>query len=201
MDNKQSNDKNGLDGKKKKLEKPKRRVSLWPLKIFVLTFFLAIFFGVSSELMLSDAGIVLSILIILLFITIAVIADMIGVAVTAASFENINAMASRRVRGAKESVMILSHSEKFASLCNDVIGDVCGTICGAAGGAIGFKILESVSTIGISQKILIAALISGVIASLTVFSKALGKSYAMQKSEAIVLKVGVVFSLFGGKKK
>lgn len=182
---------------KKKPEKPKR--SFWIIKVFILTFFLAVFFSISSELMLSKTGIIVSSLVILLFISVAVVSDMIGVAVTAASFEDINAMASRKIRGAKESVMILSNSEKFATFCNDVIGDICGTISGAAGGAILFKIMQ-MSAVTPSLKILIASLISGIIASLTVFSKAIGKVIAINNSETIVMKVGAVLSLFSRKK-
>ncbi|MFA6859803.1 MAG: DUF21 domain-containing protein [Clostridia bacterium] len=184
--------------KKKIEEKPKKRISLWPIQICVLTFFLALFFSVSSEFLLSKTGIIVSSIIILFLIFVSVMADMVGVAVTAASFDHINAMAARRIRGAKESVVIVSNSEKFASFCNDVVGDVCGIISGAAGSVIVIKIFEAYTPTG-SVKILIAALISGLIASLTVFTKAIGKKVAIANSESIVMKVGKFLSLFSKK--
>ena len=59
----------------------------WPLIVLALSFVLSLAFGIVSEVALSEAGLAVSIVVILIFILIAIIADMVGVAATAANFE------------------------------------------------------------------------------------------------------------------
>ena len=98
---------------------------LWPVKIFFLSLALSLVFSIGSEFLMSASGIVISSLIIVLLIIIAVISDMIGVAVTACNIEPFTAMASRKVRGAREALVLLKNADKVGSLCNDVLGDIC----------------------------------------------------------------------------
>ena len=65
---------------------------------------------------------------------------------------------------------------------------------GAAGASIIVKILANSTSQTLS--IIVAALVSAVIASLTIFGKALGKKYSMKNCNNIVLMVGKLFSLF-----
>ena len=185
--------------KKKTVKKLSESYWVWPVKIFLLAFALSLFFGVTSEFLLSGAGLAVSIILITILIGVAVITDMIGVAVTACKKEPFTAMAARKVKGAKESLFLIRNSEKVSSLCNDVIGDVCGILSGAAGAAITLKII--VDNSNDSLKILIASLISAFIAGLTIFGKALGKKYSIQNSEKIILKLGKFIGCFTNKEK
>ena len=180
----------------KKVKKQNKSPSpyVWPVKVLILSFFLTIFFSVSSELVLSGSGIAVSILVIIVFVAIAVVSDMIGVAVTACNIQPFRAMASKRVRGAKEAIKLLSKADRVSSMCCDVIGDICGILSGAAGATIIVKILEGATSQALS--IIVAALVSAVIASLTILGKAIGKKYSMSNCTSIVLTVGKVFSLF-----
>lgn len=171
---------------------------VWPVKVFFLAFALSMFFSITSEFLLSDSGIIVSIIIILVLIVIAVITDMIGVAVTAASQEPFRAMASRKVRGAKESLLLLKHADRVSSLCADVIGDVCGILSGAAGTSILVKVVINASA---PVEILVASLISSFIAGLTIFGKAMGKKLSMQKCNSIVFAVGKFLSLFSRQER
>lgn len=171
----------------------------WPIKIFLLAFALSLFFGITSEFLLSGAGVIVSILLILILIAVAVITDMIGVAVTACKVEPFTAMAARKVSGAKESLLLIKNSEKVSSLCNDVIGDVCGILSGAAGASITLKII--LNNPNDSIKIIIASLISALIAGLTIFGKALGKKYAITNGDKIIIKLGKLLTLFSKKEK
>ena len=146
---------------------------LWPVKIFFLSLALSLVFSIGSEFVMSASGIIISSIIIILLIAIAVISDMIGVAVTACNTEPFTAMASRKVKGAREALILLKNADKVGSLCNDVLGDICGIVSGAAGASIVVRITENLSSD--AGKILIAALISSFIAALTIFFKALGK--------------------------
>ena len=166
---------------------------MWPVKIFFLSLALSLVFSIGSEFVMSASGIIISSLIIVVLIVIAVVADMVGVAVTACSVEPFTAMASRKVRGAREALVLLKNAEKVSSLCNDVLGDICGIVSGAAGASIVTRItINMTSNAGL---ILIGALLSSFIAALTIFSKALGNC------NKITLLAGKMLSPFIGKEK
>ena len=166
---------------------------VWSLKVLVLSFALSMCFGVLSEFFLSGTGIVIAVLVIVVFMSISILTDMIGVAVTAADIQPFRAMASKKIRGAKEAIKLIKNADKFTSIIADVVGDVCGILSGAAGASIIVKIaIDSESALGI----IIASLVSAVIASMTIFGKSLGKKYAMKNCNKIMLVVGRVMSWF-----
>ena len=169
----------------------------WPFKVLVLTLSLSTMFSAVSELVLTKSNIVISILVIAFLLAIGTIFDMIGVASTAGEIDPFLAMASRKVRGAKESISIIKNASKVSSFCCDIIGDICGILGGAAGASIVLKIITEQSTD--ATKILISAIVSGVIAALTVFLKSIGKEYAVSKSNTIILFVGKALSIFTKK--
>lgn len=189
---------NGQKPKKvKKLNK--NETWLWPFKFLIISFALSMFFGVSSELLLSNAGIIISIVIIIFFMSISVLTDTIGVALTCCNIQPFRAMASRKVRGAKESIRLLDNVDKVSVICSDVIGDVCGILSGAAGATIIVKFAISPDATALS--IIVASLISSLIASFTIFGKALGKKYAIKNCNKVVLVVGKMLSVFSGREK
>ena len=77
-------------------------------------------------------------------------------------------MASHRVPGAKEAVYLVRNADRVNSLF-DVIGDVAGTVNGALGAAVVFQLNELLPQIPLYA---LSLLVLGVIASLTVGSKA-----------------------------
>ena len=117
---------------------------------------------------------------------------MIGVAVTSADSAPISAMASKKIRGAKEALNILKSADKYSSFFCDIIGDACGIICGA----IGASLVALIAINGNIEKVLIGAGVSALIAALTVFGKAVGKSIAVVHANGIVMRVGKFFSIF-----
>lgn len=178
----------------KVVKKKKQSKWAWPIKILVITLFLSLAISVASEFILGNAGIMISIIIILLLWVFGVVSDMIGVAAASSSIEPFNAMCSRKVRGAKEGRALVKNAEKVSSICNDVVGDICGIISGAAGSVIAGKlILENMTK---SVGILIAASISALIAGLTIFGKAAMKKFALDNSTKVVLSVGKLLSIF-----
>lgn len=208
MENNKENESPQIEGdkskknstQKEKTHKQKKSASFnwgWSLKVLFLTLTLSIMFSTLSELVLTKSNIIISILVIVALLTIGTIFDMIGVAATSGEIDPFLAMASRKVRGAKESISIIKNASKVASFCCDIIGDICGILGGAAGASIVLKIITEQSTD--ATKILVSALVSGVIAALTVFLKSLGKEYAVKKSSNIILLVGKVLSIFTKK--
>lgn len=184
--------------KPKRIEKQNKSQMVWSIKILILSFALSMCFGIVSELVLGVTGIVVAILVIVVFVSLSIITDMIGVATTSASTEPFRAMASRKVRGAKEALKLLSKADRVSSICCDVIGDVCGILSGAAGASIVVKFaIESESPLSI----IIASLVSAVVASMTIFGKSICKKYAIDNSTAIIIKVGKVISWFTPQNK
>ena len=178
--------------KAKTLNKNNRQL-IWSIKILVLSFALSFCFGVLSELLLSDTGVVVAILVIFLFVGLSIVADMIGVATTAANIQPFRAMASKKVKGAKEAINLLLKADRVSSICCDVVGDVCGILSGAAGASIVIKFaLESKSAL----EIIIASLVSAIVASITIFGKSICKKYAIDNSSKIVLLAGKLLAIF-----
>ena len=183
-----------VPNKRKNKKIKKQSTNFWPLKIFIMAIALSLGFSILSEYLMGATGIIVAILVIVLFVSIAIITDMIGVAVTACSKEPFMAMCSKKVRGAKEGLMLIRNADKVASLCADVLGDVCGILSGAAGASIVAKITIDFQNVNLT--ILVASLITALIAGVTIFGKALGKRTAMDNCNAIILKVGKFLSLF-----
>ncbi len=190
-----------MENKKAKKSKPSKFVIWWkwPLIVLALSFFLSLAFGVVSQVALTGAGIAISVVVILFFIGISIVSDMVGVAITATSYEPFRAMASRKIRGAKEAIRLIDNKEKVASVSADVIGDICGILSGAAGTSI--TVLLIVNYAGTFWEVLIASVVSAVIAALTIFGKAYCKKYSMVHSEKIILILGKFISLFHIQKK
>lgn len=184
---------------KVKALKKKKSVWRWPIRILIITLVLSFSVSVFSEFVLSRTGLVVSIIMLVPLLALAVITDMIGVAVAAADIYPFRSMASRKVRGAKESIYLIKNAEKVSSICNDVVGDVCGIVSGAIGATIVVKIVtESVTS---TEQVFIAAAVSAVIAGLTIFGKAVAKRFAINQSTKIVSACGKFLSIFTKKIK
>ena len=179
---------------KNKKTKKQNVKNFWPLKVLIMAIALSLTFSILSEFLLGRTGIAVAIIIIVVFVGIAIITDMIGVAVTACAKEPFIAMSSKKVKGAKEGLLLIKNADKVSSLCADVIGDVCGILSGAAGASIIAKI--AIDTSNTSLVILIASCITSLIAGLTIFGKAVGKGIAVANANKIVFKVGKFISLF-----
>ena len=159
----------------------------WFIEVFITTFILSIFFSYISTNGVTNLNLVSSIIILIAVITIGIIFDIIGVAVTVANEKEFHAKATKKVNGAKTSIKLIKNSAKVANICADVIGDVCGVLSGAISAMIAAKISEKV---GVNLQFVISA----VVASLTVGGKAIGKEVANKNSTKIVHSVGIILS-------
>lgn len=163
----------------------------WALKVFVLTFALALIMSLFSELMLPESTLIVSLSVLFALVIIGIISDILGIAVAAATIAPFTAMAAKRIRGAQEAIRLIQRADKVANICNDVIGDVCGIVSGAAGASIAARL-----TLLDAPKFLPAIVLSSLIAALTVGGKALGKRVALRNSRQIVHFAGRVASVF-----
>jgi len=193
----QEEDKQNKERQIEQSKKPHLKLG-WPLKIFVLTLSMSLLFGVLSEFVLSKCGIVIAIIVIIILLVLAVLFDGIGVAVTACDGTAFKTMASQGIRGAREASIMVKHCEKVASFSCDIVGDICSILSGSAGAAITGKMALPAGT---TASVLVATLVGSFIASLTVFGKALGKTYAINNSASFIFKFARFVSLFTSRKK
>lgn len=195
----EANELNRSKQEKVEVKAKKSKIKLgWPLRIFVLTLSMSLLFGVLSEFVLSKCGIVIAIIVIAVLLVIAVFFDGVGVAVTACDGEAFKTMEKEGVRGARIASAMVKNCEKVASFSCDIVGDICSILSGSAGAAIVGKINMPWGT---NAQVLVATLVGGFIASLTVFGKALGKTYAINNSASFVYKFARLISLFNLRKK
>lgn len=150
-----------------------------------LAFVVSLFFSGSAETVLGTVNIATGFIILASIIGVAVVADVLAVAVAAAEEAPFHAMASDRVAGAKEAVGLVRNGARVNSICADVIGDICGTVSGAIGAAI---VLDLRSIYPAVPSAILSMLVIGMIAAVTVGSKAFTKGFAIAHANYIVGK-------------
>lgn len=184
MLNKKNNELNNLIEQTKKKEKVKKeQVDInWIIKILIMSF--CISFGLSfvSEMTIPNLSLLFGIIVTLLFIGLGILFDIIGVSVTSSDEAVFHSMNSRKVKGASVAVKFKKNADKVASFCNDVIGDICGIVSGAAGTTIAAIIITTYDF----NPLIVTITVSATIAALTIGGKAVGKSFAINKSDIIL---------------
>ena len=166
---------------KEKIKKEKVDIK-WIVTVTITAFLISFSLSFISEMTIPKLSLWIGIIITLIFILIGVLFDIIGVAVTTADEAVFHSMNSRKVKGAKIAVKFKKNSARVSSFCCDVIGDVCGIISGAAGATIATILVKECSFNPLITTLTIAAFI----ASLTIGGKAIGKSFAINKSDIIL---------------
>lgn len=164
----------------------------WIIKITLLTFFISLTFSSISEFVIPNVNLIIGIILVIIFIFLGIIFDMIGVSVTSADEKPFHSMNSRPVKGADVAVLFKKNADKVSSFCNDVVGDICGIVSGSTGSIIALNIASKLEI----DKFIVTLLITALIASLTIGGKALGKSFAINKSNVILYKFSKFVSCF-----
>ena len=184
--------------RKKKNQSKFAKYFKWPLIVLVLSFCLSMAFGILSEVALNEASIIISIIVIIVFLIIAIITDMIGMAVASCDEKNFRAMATKKVRGAKEAIILQKNADRVSSIFADILGDICGILSGAAGAAVTTSLIKQ--NMSEFAGIVVASLVSAVIASLLICGKALMKKFSLKYCDQIILIIGKVMNIFSFKK-
>ena len=180
--------------KKEKVKKEKIDIK-WIAIIVCLSFIISFSLSLISQMTIPNFSLWLGIIITLIFILLGVLFDIIGVAVTTADEKVFHSMNSRKVKGANIAVNFKKNSDKVSSFCCDVIGDICGIVSGAAGTTI-----TAILVTTFNFNLLVTGLIvAAVIASITIGGKAIGKSFAINKSDIILYEFAKFISYFYNK--
>lgn len=177
--------------KKEKINKNKTEWN-WIFKVVLISFTLSIIMSYVSTTTIPNINIIAGTVVTLLFIGLGILFDIIGVAVTSADEKVFNSMSARKIKGASLAVKMKKSAPKVSSLCCDIVGDTCGIISGTATATIATN-LSKITNINI---LLVTLLSSAIAASLTIGGKAIGKSFAMNKSNIILYEFAKIISIF-----
>lgn len=168
--------------------KPKLKRSLrFSLTIAVITFVLAAIFSVISSSLLNGMPWMIGLIIVFIIVLTGVTFDMLGIAATAGQEAPFHSMASEKVSGAKEAVIIVRNADRFATFCNDVIGDIAGIISGTASAVVVLQLAIAFGNgDGSTLQLVLSVIMTSIIAALTVGGKAIGKYLAINYSTNII---------------
>ena len=194
---KQQKEKNELENlievtKKKEKVKKENIDKKWIATVVIVAFLTSFTLSFISEMTIPNLSLWLGILVTLFFIFLGIFFDIIGVSVTTADEAVFHSMSSRKVKGANIAVKFKKNADKVSSFCCDVIGDVCGIISGAAGTTIAAILVTQFKFNTLFKSITVAA----IIAAITIGGKAIGKSFAINKSNIVLYEFAKFISNF-----
>jgi CBS domain containing-hemolysin-like protein len=162
--------------------------------IAIVTLVLAAIFSIVSSLVLSGVSLAVGVVVVLVLVLIGIVFDAIGIAAAAANEIPFHAMASEKVHGAREAILICRNADRFSSFCNDVIGDITGIVSGTASAIVVLKLVFDLGHAEDSyMHFTLAVVFTSLVAALTVGGKALGKTFSINFSTHIILYVGKIF--------
>lgn len=180
-------------GRKHNKKKDKKKANVrFILAMVVVSFTLSVVFSYASDVALLNVNNLSAFAILLLFVCVGTLFDIVGMAVASADEKPFHSMAARKVHGAKESIWLVKNAERVSSFCNDVIGDICGIMSGSVSAVITVQLVTNYNW----NDIVVSLLLSGIVASLTIGTKAMGKTVAVNSSEKVVFTAGKLIHLF-----
>ena len=156
----------------------------WAFKVFVLSISLSIIFSLFSQSLLPSLSPFFSIFVIVFFVFVSVIFDMVAVAFTSINKEQLEKY--KNENGYVMAVKLCERADKVASFGGDVVGDICGILSGAGG----VSLVVNMNIQDANLNLLVTCLVSSLIAGITIFCKAIMKTYALQNCEQIAIVTG-----------
>lgn len=163
------------------------------VRVGLMSVGLAVLVNWGSSLALNRVPAVVALLIVLVIVGIGIVFDILGTSVTAAELSPLNAMASKKVPGARQALWLVKNADTVANFCNDVVGDVTGAVTGAAGATVALKLSVAMQGAAWAEQV-ISLLMVGLVAGLTVGGKAAGKTFAISNATTVVVAAGRVIS-------
>ena len=162
----------------------------WIIKVFIITFIICMLISGLSNMIASNANIIILLVITVLIIIIGIFFDIIGTAVLTADEATFHAKASNKIKGSRESIKLIKNASNIANFCNDIIGDICGIVSGSMGAMIAITIANKFNF----NPTVVALIVSSIISSIMVGGKAIGKNIAIKKSDKIIFNVGKILN-------
>ncbi|NLN07363.1 MAG: hypothetical protein GX167_07075 [Firmicutes bacterium] len=164
----------------------------WTVTITAWTFVLAVFLGMVTQYLFAGIkSMLLAAVNLVIIVFIGILFDMIGIAATAADEVPVLAKAAKKTPGAREALFLIRHADRVSNFCNDVVGDIAGIISGGLGALL---VLRLVAGGYFRESPLLSIFLTGIISALTVGGKALGKTFAIERSTEIILGVAYLLT-------
>lgn len=176
----------------------KKRPVGWFIFILFFTFAAAFGIGLAAEMFFQTDSVTVCCIVIFLLMLITGLCDIVAVAVAYAELAPFNAMASRKIKGARVCIKLVQNSDKVSTIFSDVLGDVCSIISGVIGASLSL-VITSAAYFTLFEQVLVMVTVTAVIAATCVAVKALVKIFAIRNSTKIVFVLGKFFSLFTRK--
>ena len=165
----------------------------WALIAFSISFLITACLSAASDKVVSLLSLAVSALVLIAIISLGILFDIIGLAVTTADISPFNSMAARRLKTGQKAVWLINNAEKVSSFCNDIVGDIAGVVSGATGAGIALKLFSEMDA---DIAFLLTLALTSLISAFTVGGKALGKSVAMKHNTKIVKSVAMLLCGF-----
>ena len=169
--------------KQDKKQNKKKGAQRWALIAFSLSFVITAILSAMSDKVVSALSLIVSALVLIAIISLGIVFDIIGLAVTTADISPFNSMAARRLKTGQKAVWLINNAEKVSSFCNDIVGDIAGVVSGATGAGIAVKLFTDMDA---DIAFLLTLALTSLISAFTVGGKALGKTVAIKHSVNIV---------------
>ena len=118
------------------------------------------------------------------------------IAVAFTTISEVNLLPYKDKKGYNMALSLCKNADKVASFGGDVVGDICGILSGAGG----VSLVLNMHLEGDELNLLVTCLVSSIIAGVTIFCKAIMKSYSIENCEKIAIKTGSYLE-FGRKKQ
>lgn len=161
-----------------------KNATKWAFKVFFLSLSLSIIFSLASQSLLPKLSPFFSIFVIVFFVFVSVVFDMIAVAFTSINKNDLEKQKDEN--GYAIALKLTENADKVASFGGDVVGDICGILSGAGG----VSLVVNMNINDVDLNLLVTCLVSSLIAGITIFCKAIMKTYAIKNAKQIVLAVG-----------
>ncbi|MBQ9792620.1 MAG: hypothetical protein IJW32_02600 [Clostridia bacterium] len=170
----------------------KNKNFLWIIRISVLAFCLSLLLSLFSEIILNKSNIVVAIILLVVFMSLNIISDMYGLAITSCQIDKLKSEKMSEVLYSK-CIKLIKNSDKVSSILCDVVGDICGILCGVSGTMVALICAPKINFLSIN--ILFSAIVSASVVALTVFLKAITKKYAVKNSLKLVKRSAKIISI------
>ena len=183
--------------KKMEAKNKKKTNKGWVLLITFISLIISIIFSLLCELFMPTVNIIIGLIIMFSFILLGIAFDILGVSVTIAEISPYHSMAAKKVRGAKVAVKLKQNNSKISTIFCDVIGDISGIVSGSAGVYLSIKISSLLNI----NALIVSLLVTGMISSITIGGKAIGKTFAINNGTTILYNFSKMLSIFYNPKK
>ncbi len=169
--------------KQREKKSKKKSNTGWVVTAFSISFVISAILSAASDKVVEMLHVLVAAAVLIGIISLGIIFDIIGLAVTTADIKPFNSMAARRLKTGQKAVWLVNNAEKVSSFCNDIVGDIAGVVSGATGAGIAVKLFGSMDA---DIAFLLTLMLTSLISAVTVGGKAMGKSVAIKHNTSIV---------------